>query len=211
MSREAPAIARFRQELGERLATFRKAADITQGALAKATSRDRTAISHLENGRMSADERFWGQADALCRVGGVLIAAFRRFEATKQAHEQQQRDAELAKYQVKANSYEPAWIPDSTPALAIPSDAAGETAALELLRRVTASDVGDGNVDTVGTHRGRPGRGLQPDATSGTHRAGAAAPRLRHAPHGRSEDLGRTPPPAGDWRLAVVAGGDRAH
>ena len=143
MPREAPAVTRLRQELGERLATFRKAAAVTQGALAKATNRDRTAISHLENGRSSADERFWQQADTACQAGGVLLAAFRQFETTKQAHEQQQRDAELAKYQAKANAYEIASLQNGPLApVPIVSDATGETAALELLRRVTASDVG---------------------------------------------------------------------
>lgn len=144
MPRDVPAIVRLQRELGERLAVLRKAAGMTQEALARATNRDRTAISHLENGRTSADERFWAHADALCQAGGALVSAFRQFEAVKQANEQQQRDAELAKYQAKASAYETGQSPGMPPApRAILSDEEGETAALELLRRVTASDVGN--------------------------------------------------------------------
>jgi hypothetical protein len=48
MAREPEAIAGLRRALGERLATFRKAAELTQGQLAKATFCDRSQVAHLE-------------------------------------------------------------------------------------------------------------------------------------------------------------------
>jgi transcriptional regulator with XRE-family HTH domain len=140
MPRETAALAELRRELGERLATFRQAAGLTQGELAAATNRDRTAVTHLEKGRVGADERFWQRADDECRAGGALVAAFHQFEAARQAHEEQQRRAELAKHQSKASSYglvaASSWQPEV-------GSEADETAALELLRRITASDVGN--------------------------------------------------------------------
>ncbi|MFI6031383.1 helix-turn-helix domain-containing protein [Amycolatopsis magusensis] len=139
MAREEVAIADLRVELGEQLGVFRKVAELTQLDLAVATHRHRTNISHLENGRAQADEDFWRTADERCQAGGVLIAAYQKLEAAKLSSEQQRQSAELARYQDKAASYS---VP-SMPAWGGPEALTDETAALELIRRVNASDVGD--------------------------------------------------------------------
>ncbi|MGC7096747.1 helix-turn-helix domain-containing protein [Amycolatopsis lurida] len=139
MAREEAAIAALRAQLGEQLETFRKAAQLTQFDLGAATHRHRTNISQLENGRAQADEEFWRAADERCRAGGALVAAYENLEAARLASEQQRKSAELARYQEKAASYSaaspPAWEAQEAPI--------DEIAALELTRRVNASDVGD--------------------------------------------------------------------
>lgn len=101
MAREPERITELRRALGERLATFRQAADLTQAQLGLATRYDRTKVVHLEKGRSRADELFWQIADT-------------------------------------ADPAQPAaWVVP-------PHIAEGdEQDALELTRRVAASDVGD--------------------------------------------------------------------
>lgn len=140
MAREPADIADLRRALGERLATFRKAADITQGELASAAYLDRTTVSHIEKGRARADEAFWKTADVATAAGGQLLAAYRQLEAARQEQEAAGRARELATIRAKANGYR--GVPLTS--WGVPSTSADdEIAALELARRVAASDVGD--------------------------------------------------------------------
>jgi transcriptional regulator with XRE-family HTH domain len=102
MAREPEAIAVLRQALGERLATFRRAAELTQGQLAHATICDRTNVVHIEKGRNRADERFWSKADEACNAGGALLAAFHELEATKTEHDHAVRVRELDEARTRA-------------------------------------------------------------------------------------------------------------
>jgi len=113
--------------------TFRKAADLTQAQLAVEVFCDRTTVSHLENGRANADERFWQNADRVARAGGVLVAAFNHLEAVRQEHELRSRQETLQAARARASEV---W---RAPAESYDD----ELAALELGRRVAASDVGD--------------------------------------------------------------------
>lgn len=131
MAREAEVIAERRRALGERLATFRQAADLTQAQLAEAVRYDRSTVAHIEKGRSRADERFWSAADDACRAAGALVTAFHEFEAAKAGDEQRVRAAELAEARAKVAHFQAARFGDD------------EQDALELARRVAASDVGD--------------------------------------------------------------------
>lgn len=102
MAREPAAIAELRRSLGELLATFRQAADLTQARLAQITICDRTRVAHIEKGRARADERFWQAADQACHADGVLVAAFHELQAAKHEHERQARESELAEVRAKA-------------------------------------------------------------------------------------------------------------
>jgi transcriptional regulator with XRE-family HTH domain len=102
MAREPEQIANLRRALGERLTTFRLAADLTQGQLGKAAICDRTTVAHIESGRSRADERFWRVADDACRADGALLAAFHQFQAVKADQQHQVREAELAEIRAKA-------------------------------------------------------------------------------------------------------------
>jgi transcriptional regulator with XRE-family HTH domain/tetratricopeptide (TPR) repeat protein len=103
MAREPETIVELRRALGERLATFRQAAELTQGQLAHATFCDRTNIVHIEKGRNRADERFWSKADEDCKAGGALLAGFHELEVAKAEHEQQEREQSVAEARAKVD------------------------------------------------------------------------------------------------------------
>lgn len=102
MAREPEAIAELRRSLGARLATFRLAAELTQGQLAKIAIYDRTTIVHIEKGRARAGESFWRTADASCAAGGALVAAYLEFEAARAEHEERERERHLTGVRAKA-------------------------------------------------------------------------------------------------------------
>lgn len=102
MAREPETIAELRRSLGAQLATFRQAAELTQGQLAKVTICDRTTIVHIEKGRGRADERFWRAVDDACNAGEALVAAYLELEAAKAEHEQREREQRLASVRAKA-------------------------------------------------------------------------------------------------------------
>jgi transcriptional regulator with XRE-family HTH domain len=96
VAREPEAIAELRRALGAQLTTFRLAAELTQGQLAKLAFCDRTTLVHIEKGRGRADERFWRIVDDACQAEGVLLAAFLELEAAKAEHEQREREQRLS-------------------------------------------------------------------------------------------------------------------
>jgi Helix-turn-helix domain len=148
MAREPEALAALRRALGERLVICRQAANLTQGQLAQAAICDRTTVAHIEKGRSRADGRFWQAADDACSAGGALLAAFHEFHAAKTEHVQQVRETELAEARAKVASF---GMTQPGTGLTVPSawlapvqcSEDDEQDALELARRVGASDVGD--------------------------------------------------------------------
>jgi transcriptional regulator with XRE-family HTH domain len=106
MARESEVIVELRRALGERLAAFRQAANLTQGQLAQAAICDRTTVAHIEKGRSRADERFWQVADATCQADGVLLSAFHEFRTAKVEHEDRAREAELAAHRAKIEGWQ---------------------------------------------------------------------------------------------------------
>lgn len=102
MAREPEAVAELRRSLGSQLATFRLAADLTQGQLAKVAYCDRTTVVHIEKGRARADERFWRAVDIACDAGGALVAAYLELEAAKAEYERREREQRLASVRAKA-------------------------------------------------------------------------------------------------------------
>jgi transcriptional regulator with XRE-family HTH domain len=139
MTREPADIAALRRTLGERLATFRKAAGVTQGQLAATAYLDRTTVSHIERGRTRADEMFWQTADRETAAGGQLLAAFHELEAARRAQTSAVRSRELAAVKAEAERLRGVPLAWSAP----PTSADDELAAIELARRVAATDVGD--------------------------------------------------------------------
>lgn len=102
MAREPEAIAERRRALGVRLATFRQAADLTQGQLARMAFCDRTRVVHIEKGRAGADERFWRVVDEACDAQGVLLTAYLELDATKAEYERNEREQRLAAVRAEA-------------------------------------------------------------------------------------------------------------
>jgi DNA-binding XRE family transcriptional regulator len=102
MAREPEVITELRRSLGTQLATFRMAAELTQGELAKVAICDRTTLVHIEKGRARADERFWRTVDAACNAEGILLAAYLELEAAKAEYESREREQRLANVRAKA-------------------------------------------------------------------------------------------------------------
>jgi DNA-binding XRE family transcriptional regulator len=114
VAREPADIADQRRALGERLAAFRQAAELTQGELARRVFRHRTTLVHVEKGRRPGDAQFWTAVDAAVGAKGALLAAFCEVGASKTAHEQRIRAAQLVEARRRAASgREPraAWLP----------------------------------------------------------------------------------------------------
>ncbi|MEN3315639.1 MAG: hypothetical protein V7605_1873 [Acidimicrobiaceae bacterium] len=102
MAREPDVIVAQRRSLGERLAVFRRAAELTQTQLAFAAVCDRTAVAHVERGHSRADERFWSAVDRTCHADGALLTAYHELEAAKHQYEQQKHERELAQVRARA-------------------------------------------------------------------------------------------------------------
>ncbi|MFG1955474.1 helix-turn-helix domain-containing protein [Micromonospora sp. NPDC048830] len=62
--------------LGRRLAQWRKAAGMTQAALARRTAYSRSAVANVEIGRHDIRRGFWERADRELGAGGTLVDAF---------------------------------------------------------------------------------------------------------------------------------------
>jgi hypothetical protein len=88
--------------LGGQLSTFRLAAELTQGQLARIAICDRTAIAHVERGRSRGDERFWRTVDDVCAAGGVLLTGYLELEAAKAEHVHREREQRLASVRARA-------------------------------------------------------------------------------------------------------------
>ncbi|WP_326554350.1 helix-turn-helix domain-containing protein [Micromonospora sp. NBC_01813] len=69
-------IREVQKSLGRRLAHWRKAAGMTQAALAKRTAYSRSAVANVEIGRESIPRSFWERADRELGAGGTLVDAF---------------------------------------------------------------------------------------------------------------------------------------
>jgi transcriptional regulator with XRE-family HTH domain len=103
MSREPDDIQQRRRALGQQLATFRQAAELTQAQLAKRTYFDRSRIAHLERGTGRADQRFWTTADEAVGANGALVAAYAELETAKQTLATKERARELAVIRARAD------------------------------------------------------------------------------------------------------------
>lgn len=140
MAREPAPIAELRRALGDQLSAFRQAAELTQAQLAHETFCDRTTVAHVEKGRARADERFWKTVDRVVNANGVLLSAFRGLEAAKSEDALRTRQAEVAETRARAEQFQ---VPDVSVRQSPFVHRDDELAALELARRVAASDVGN--------------------------------------------------------------------
>lgn len=101
MAREPAHITEQRRQLGERLATCRRAAELTQAQLAALLHYNRSSLAHVERGHSRADERFWRQADEACQAGGLLLTGFHELEAAKVEHQRAARVRDLDNVRAK--------------------------------------------------------------------------------------------------------------
>ncbi|WP_096761761.1 MULTISPECIES: helix-turn-helix domain-containing protein [unclassified Micromonospora] len=66
----------LQKALGRQLAHWRKAAGMTQTALAKRTAYSRSSVANVEIGRNTTTRGFWERADRELRAQGSLVDAF---------------------------------------------------------------------------------------------------------------------------------------
>lgn len=129
MSRETNDLVWRRRALGEQLATFRRAAELTQAQLARRIHFDRSRIAHLERGTGRADQRFWAAADEVVGAKGVLVEAYLELETAKQTLAAQERARELAAVRARADQLRAAGSPESAMVERITGPAATEPEA----------------------------------------------------------------------------------
>jgi transcriptional regulator with XRE-family HTH domain len=79
--REPEAVTSARCALGIRLATYRRAAGLTQMNLASLIAFSRSTIANVETGRQHVPRGFWESADAAVHAGGALVAGCDELEA----------------------------------------------------------------------------------------------------------------------------------
>ncbi len=87
MAREPAEVAERRRALGRSLATFRRAAQLTQAELARRLHYQRASLSNIENGHQPSTRQFWQRADTALAAGGVLLRDYDELVAVKQAHQ----------------------------------------------------------------------------------------------------------------------------
>lgn len=104
MAREPDTITRLRRALGERLATFRQAAGLSQAQLTDRVYVDRTTIAHVERGRSRGNTQFWQAADAVVRADGALVRGYAEVVAARHTHDAHVRDTALAEVRAQAEA-----------------------------------------------------------------------------------------------------------
>lgn len=112
---EAESVSTTRRAMGRRLATLRRAAGQTQAGFAPLTGYGRSTVANVELGRQNVGRDFWARCDVGLDTGGTLAAGWDDLQRAIQVH----RRAQVSTF----------------------DDA--ELDALELARRVAASDVGE--------------------------------------------------------------------
>jgi len=90
----------LRRTLGEHLATYRRAAGVSQPELSRAMDRTRTTVSKVEHGTRGMPEASWRIADEVCGADGALLAEYQALAEAEQdyrerwrAHQRQERQA----------------------------------------------------------------------------------------------------------------------
>ena len=78
----ADKVSQRRRDLGERLAEYREAANLTQHQLAPLIYYGRSTVANAETGRQLAARVFWERCDDVLHASGALVAAY---DATRSA------------------------------------------------------------------------------------------------------------------------------
>lgn len=130
MGRERGAITEQQRALGERLATFRQAAGLTQEQLAARVFVDRTTVAHTERGSRRGTADFWATLDGVLEAQGALIRAFLDVEDRRAEYERQTRDVARAEARARADRlHQQPAVPGDHGGLIASLGSAGPTAA----------------------------------------------------------------------------------
>ena len=160
MARQPPELAEQQRALGRHLATLREAVGLYQTDIARAVPCHRTTVTHAEAGSQLPDADFWETADRVVDAHGALIAQYDAFIQAREAHKVGQRAARRARARAELTK-----LPFSDELTTRPAatsnglqlaawqgtslSGGGEHDALELARRVAASDVSAETLDRL--------------------------------------------------------------
>jgi transcriptional regulator with XRE-family HTH domain len=136
---EPQVVTEARRALGRQLAALRSAAGYSQIELAPLTGYERSTVANVEVGRQNVGRDFWERADGALAAGGTLTRGYDDLRATVRRHAREVAQAREAERATKLDQRRSSRL--AQPA-APPSVLDDEEDALELARRVTASDVG---------------------------------------------------------------------
>jgi transcriptional regulator with XRE-family HTH domain len=105
----------LRRNLGEHLATYRRAAGVSQPELSRAMDRTRTTVSKVEHGTRGMPEASWRIADQVCGADGALLAEYQALAQAEQDYRRRwrahQRQARQAAAQPAADALRAAPVP----------------------------------------------------------------------------------------------------
>ncbi|MTK05400.1 helix-turn-helix transcriptional regulator [Micromonospora sp. CP22] len=82
-----------RQELGRKLATWRKTRQLIQGDLARQVRSSRSTVAMVERGHQVVDRVFWRQCESLLDAQGELIAAYDAYRQLETRHRVEKAEA----------------------------------------------------------------------------------------------------------------------
>jgi len=152
MARQPPELVEQQGALGRYLAALREAAGLYQTDVARAVPCHRTTVTHAEAGSQLPDSDFWETADRVVGANGALLARYDALIQAKEAHKTGQIAARRARARAQLSQ-----LPSSSDVAtsAAPAsnelqlavwqgasrDSGDEHDALELARRVAATDV----------------------------------------------------------------------
>jgi transcriptional regulator with XRE-family HTH domain len=160
MARQPPELAEQQRALGRHLATLREAAGLYQTDIARAVPCHRTTVTHAEAGSQLPDADFWETADRAVGAHGALIAEYDAFIQARETHKAGQRAARRARARAELTKL-PSSDELTTRSAATSNNlqlavwqstslsGGGEHDALELARRVAASDVSAETLDRL--------------------------------------------------------------
>ncbi|MBV9142932.1 MAG: helix-turn-helix domain-containing protein, partial [Pseudonocardiales bacterium] len=105
----------LRRTLGEHLATYRRAAGVSQPELSRAMDRTRTTVSKVEHGTRGMPEASWRIADEVCGAEGALLTEYQALAQAEQDYRERwrahQRQARQAAAQPAADALRAAPVP----------------------------------------------------------------------------------------------------
>jgi DNA-binding XRE family transcriptional regulator len=141
--REPEEIAAARRALGRQLAALRCAAGYNQTDFAPLTGYGRSTVANVEVGRQNAGRDFWERCDTALATGGKFATEFDAVQAAVRRHHNDVARAAQAERAARVDQWRSRqYAAPRTPAV-VDDGEDDEQAALELARRVAASDVGD--------------------------------------------------------------------
>ncbi|MGH3913757.1 MAG: hypothetical protein ACRDTC_10160 [Pseudonocardiaceae bacterium] len=135
MAWEPEELTELWRALGAQLVTYRVAAGLTQGQLARTGNYHPSAMCHIEKGRAHGTELFWKLDDEQCGARGALLAAFRTVQAAKQDHEARAEEAQLEQARAKAAALRASVTGDAVPAGRVAGDECPGTTEDQAMRR----------------------------------------------------------------------------